>query len=115
MKKNKSYNIQIWCGLREGYGFVTHSIEDVYSICDHFIKTVGGECVSVTPTHFRYKDGFEDGVVIGFIQYPRFPVMKREKLRKAIELAKRLRRELGQIRVSVTTPKKTYLIEEEEK
>lgn len=114
MKKYKSYNIQIWCGLREGYTNITHSIEEVHFICDHFIDTMNGECVSITPTHFRYSNGFEDGVVIGFIQYPRFPVMKKEKLRKAIQLAESVRILLGQIRVTVTTPKKTYLIEEEE-
>lgn len=112
MKKNKSYNIQIWCGLREGYSNIIHTIEEVQAICDHFITSINGECVSITPTHFRYLNGFEDGVVIGFIQYPRFPVHKKEKLKRVLMLAEKLRVELNQIRVSIVTQKKTYLIEE---
>lgn len=41
-------------------------------ICRAYCDEIG-LCVTVTPTHYIYKDGQEQGVVVGLINYPRFP------------------------------------------
>lgn len=110
MKSKRSYNVQIWVGLREGYTNKHHTIQEVRRICDNWVNSVE-DCVSITPTEFRYVDGFEKGVVIGYIKYPRFPRTKKKIRKRAIVLGKLLMVELNQFRVSITTPSKTYLLE----
>ena len=110
MKITKGYNVQIWCGLKERDTEYLHSIEEVKTICQKFVDEVG-QCVSVTPTEFIYTKGNEEGVVVGFIIYPRFPKKKKQIRKQAIELAKILIVELCQYKVTVTTPTKSYMLE----
>lgn len=111
MKINKSYNIQIWCGLKETYdNSKIHTLDDVLKICDEFVNDKK-DCVSVTETNFRYVDGFEKGVVIGYINYPRFPRTFEEIEDRALELAEKLMLELNQYRVTVTTPRESFMLE----
>ncbi len=110
MKILKSYNVQVWCGLKERDTEVLHTIEEVNAICQKFVDEVG-ECVSVTPTEFIYTKGNENGVVIGFIQYPRFPRKKKQIKKRAIQLGTMLIFELNQYKVTVTTPSKSYMLE----
>ncbi len=114
MKKKKSYNVQIWCGLKECYNNErTHTVNDVRKLCDEFVNETK-DCVTITPTEFRYVDGNENGVVVGYIQYPRFPRSKREILKRALMLAEILMIELNQYRVTITTPNKSYMLENNE-
>ena len=80
---------------------------------DDYIKEVG-DCVTVTPTHFRYVDGEEPGVIIGWINYPRFPREPEEIKERAFNLAKHLMMMLNQERMSITTPDETYMLERDE-
>jgi len=112
MKSKRSYNVQMWVGLREEYSDRMHSIEEVQGECiEH---TLVGDCVTVTPTTFIYKNGFEAGAIVGYIQYPRFPRSRVQIRKRAFLLARKLMRRLGQLRVSVTTPYKTYMFERDE-
>jgi hypothetical protein len=110
MKVYKSYNTQIWVGLREAYTDKIHTIGDVEEIVDKFVNQVK-DCVTITPTDFRYVDGHEPGVIVGWINYPRFPRDPSEITERALELGKTLMYKLGQLRVSITTPEDTYMIE----
>jgi len=110
MKILKSYNVQVWCGLKERDTEYLHTIDEVKIISQKFVDEVG-ECVSVTPTEFIYTKGNENGVVVGFIQYPRFPRKKKEIKSRAIQLATILMFELNQYKVTVTTPKKSLMLE----
>jgi hypothetical protein len=111
MKKLKTYKVEIWVGLQEGYdNTVIHSIDDVRVICDKWVNDIKS-CVTITPTEFRYVDGSEPGVVIGLIAYPRFPKKKRVIKNHAFELAQILLIELKQKRLTVITPKKSYMLE----
>ena len=110
MKTKKGINIQVWCGLKERDTNVLHTIKEVKAICQKFVDEVG-ECVSVTPTDFIYTKGNEKGVNVGFIQYPRFPRKKKEIKRRAIQLATLLMFELNQYKVTITTPKKSIMLE----
>jgi len=113
MRTLKTYNAQIWVGLREAYGDTVHSIADVEKIVDRFVNDTK-DCVTITPTDFRYVDGHEPGVIIGWINYPRFPRTPSEITERALSLARTLLYELGQLRVSVTTPDDTYMLESAE-
>lgn len=111
MKILDSFNVQIWVGLKETYNDEKiHTIEDVYKICDEFVNDIK-DCVSVTETSFRYVDGFEKGVIVGYIQYPRFPRESYEIADRALKLAEKLMLELNQYRVTITTPKESVMLE----
>lgn len=66
-----------------------------------------GFCVTVTPTKYVYSFGQESGVIIGIINYPRFPKTICQLRKHAIELAKLLRTELKQESFTIYGPKKT--------
>lgn len=112
MRTVENYNIQIWLGHRSHY-------DDTYTNSEEVSKVIRGwcnekkQCVTVTPTKFIYVDGHEPGTIIGFINYPRFPMAKSEILNRALELGEILRKKFNQYRVSVTTDDTTYLLEDE--
>jgi hypothetical protein len=110
MKTEKSYNVQIWCGLRSGYSDKIYTIDDVRRICKIYIADIR-DCISITSTEFMYVDGSEPGVIIGWINYPRFPRTEIDIEDRALSLAKRLRDGLCQERVTITTPNYSYMIE----
>ena len=113
MKIEKSFNVQIWVGLKETYNDEKiHTIDDVYKICDDFVNDIK-DCVSVTETNFRYVDGFEKGAIVGYIQYPRFPRDSYEIADRALKLAEKLMIELNQYRVTITTPTESVMLENE--
>jgi hypothetical protein len=80
MKKVKSFNVQIWVGLKEGYDGIENPIDLVYNICNKYVNE-NIYCVSVTETKFFYYEGYENGAVIGLINYARFPSSKRKILK----------------------------------
>ena len=112
MKITESYNVQIWVGLRAGYSARIHPLDDVRNICDRFVNSVK-DCVTITPTEFRYVDGMEPGVIVGYINYPRFPRKPEEIEDRAIQLAEELMVGLEQNSVTVTTPTQTYMLSNE--
>ena len=111
MRTCENYEVKIWLGLREGYSkkyYPTHEVEEyIGNWCDA-VK----QCVTMTPTDFIYVGGGEPGLIIGFINYPRFPLEKQKILDRALELGELLKREFNQFRVSVTTPDTSYLLED---
>jgi len=111
--EEKSYNVQIWVGLRVGYSDEVHPIKDVEELVDEYVNEIK-DCVTITPTQFRYVNGNEPGVIVGYINYPRFPQPPEELTKRALELGEILMCGLGQNRVSVTTPDKTYMLERNE-
>jgi hypothetical protein len=111
MQITKAYNVQIWVGLQETYDEEKlHTIDEVENICQEFVNDVK-DCVTVTPTKFKYVNGGENGAVIGWISYPRFPRKRKEIRKRALFLAEKLMNELNQYRVTVTTPFKSYMLE----
>jgi hypothetical protein len=106
----ESFNAQIWVGLRVGYTDKLHTLDDVREICDRYVNDVK-YCVTITPTEFRYVDGNEPGVIVGLVNYPRFPISVPGLVTRATELAGYLMDELEQFRVTVTTPNKSYMLE----
>jgi len=113
MQITKAYNVQIWVGLKETYDKEKlHNINDVKLICEEFVNEVK-DCVTITPTTFKYVGGEENGAIIGWISYPRFSRKRKEIKKRALVLAEKLMYELNQYRVTVTTPFKSYMLENE--
>jgi hypothetical protein len=75
-------------------------------ICRDFCDEVG-LCVTLREAEYIYTDGVEIGVIVGLINYPRFPSDPREIINRALALADRLREELGQESYSIQTPEQT--------
>lgn len=63
-----------------------------------------GLCVTVTPTTYVYTGGQEEGVIVGLINYPRFPAEAGRIYATAEALAERLCVVLGQQSYTVQTP-----------
>lgn len=66
-----------------------------------------GLCVTVTPTTFVYTVGVEDGVAVGFVNYPRFPKSPDAILSRALAVADFLMDDLYQWSALVVTPVET--------
>jgi hypothetical protein len=113
MKTEQAYNVQLWCGLKEGYDGITHTITEVEDVCQKYVN-LQKTCITVTPTKFIYVDGKEDGFVIGFIAYPRFTKTKEQILGEAVDLGKILLKEFKQYRLTITTPDSSIMLEADE-
>ena len=72
-------------------------------ICREFCDARGW-CVTVTPTVYVYTDGDEAGVIVGVVNYPRFPSTPDELWAKAIGLADALRTGLAQTSALLQSP-----------
>lgn len=117
-----NYEAKIWLGLRKGYTESYYSQKMVAELVSTWC-TEKGQCVTITPTQFVYAktdetgEGMENGVVIGFINYPRYPLSEAEIRNRARELGKILMEEFDQYRVSITfypsMPGGTMMLENE--
>lgn len=117
MKITDNYEAKIWLGLREGYTKTYRDMNVVGKTIAEWCKKKE-QCVTMTPTSYIYVDGQEPGLIIGFINYARFPLSKAEIRNRAIELGDLLMKECKQYRVSVTfspaVPGGSMLLENEE-
>jgi hypothetical protein len=84
-------------------GDYSKAVESTKQYCDQ-----KGMCVTVTPTKYVYTGGEEDGVIVGIINYPRFPKYFHELFATAEEIAEKLCIDLGQQSYSIDTPKETH-------
>jgi hypothetical protein len=91
--------------------FVAGDLKRAEQICQIYCDQVG-LCVTVTPTQYVYSLGPSDelGVIVGLINYPRFPSTPADILAKAEALALRLIEGLKQQSATIQTPEQTYWI-----
>jgi len=113
MKIEPTLTADIYVGLREGYDGVTTSIADVRAALQKYVDAEGF-CVSVTETEFIYTKGNEPGLIVGLINYPRFPSSQDEIKNHALEIAMMLMRLCKQVRVSIVMKNYTILLEAED-
>ena len=117
MKVTDNHEATIWLGLREGYTETYHGSQEVAETIQKWC-TEKKQCVTMTPTSYIYVDGQEPGLIIGFINYARFPYSKAEIRNRAIELGELLMKRCKQYRISVTfyptNPGRSMLLENEE-
>lgn len=113
MKSVKTFTANIYVGLRIGYTGDSYGITHLEPLVQKYVNEVKLG-VTVTPTKFLYVDGYDDGAIIGLINYPRFPSTNDEIKQKAINLAKILLKRFQQERVSVVFSDETIMIEKED-
>jgi hypothetical protein len=87
--------------------FIAGDYDEARDICAAFCNAVG-LCVTVTRTAYIYTGGEETGVIVGLINYPRFPSEPGSILQAAKALALELMHKLDQQSVSIQTPDKTH-------
>lgn len=113
MNKCETWKGYIYLGLKEGYNGSCRHYKEVFPVIREYTDLVGW-AVTVTPTNFVYTGGEEPGVIIGAIQYPRFP--KEIKLIEShlYSLAHLLMTTFKQYRCTVEFPDRSYLLENED-
>lgn len=109
MKSVETITAKIYLGLREGYTDKVHTLDELKDFLQKYTNKVE-LCVTVTPTTFVYKDGREDGAVIGLINYPRFPTTKEKLEQTAEELAALCKEEYRQNRISIEFQDRTVML-----
>lgn len=109
MKTVKTITATIYVGLRHGYTKKICPVSRVRKAAQEYVNRVR-LCVTVTPTEFIYVEGSEPGVIVGLINYPRFPSTKKVIKKQAMELAEILKRTAQQLKVSVVLPESTIMI-----
>jgi len=113
MKTLPTYYANIYLGLRHGYSGTVTSIDHVREHLQSFCNDVKIG-VTLTPTEFIYVDGGEPGVIIGLINYPRFPRNVENIKRIALTIAEGLMELCHQERVSVVCSDETIMLEKDE-
>lgn len=112
MKIEKTFTANIYVGLRRGYTGDVCSVHSVRVWLKNFCDSnkVG---VTLTETEFLYVDGGEPGVIVGLIQYPRFPRPVEELKATALNIALGLMTLCQQERVSIVFSDETVMLEKE--
>lgn len=108
----KTYTATVYVGTKER---ATGEVRPL-GLAREYLKDFasgGGVCVSFTPTEFIYKDGMEPGIVVGLINYPRFPESLESIKAKALAIAEGLQAIYRQLKVSVVFPDETVMLEAE--
>jgi len=113
MKKLETFTANIYLGLRHGYSGKWSSVDEVRIWLQNYCNEVKLG-VTITPTEFVYVDGGEPGLVIGLINYPRFPSSVDGIKEKAIAIARGLMELCHQERVSIVFSDETIMLEKEE-
>lgn len=98
MKQTMSFPVSI---------FIAGDYETALQISQSYCDKVG-LCVTVSKTVYVYTGGSENGIIVGLINYPRFPTPETDIFRHALELAKSLRVGLDQQSFSIQTADDTY-------
>ena len=115
MKIENTFTATIYVSAKEHYDGITHTYQETEQICQKYLDKIYQYKqhlgLAITPTNFLYRNGGENGFIIGLINYPRFPSSDEEITRKAIEIAKMFLNKFSQYRISVVTSNCTYLID----
>ncbi len=83
--------------------YIAGDLARAEQVCREYCYSVG-HCVTVTPTRYVYKGGDETGVIVGLINYPRFPKAPEALLADAEQLGDLLMVALCQSSFTVETP-----------
>ena len=87
--------------------YIAGDLNQIEQTCRKFCYNIG-LCVTVTATNYIYTGGQELGVIVGLINYPRFPKKDVEIKSTAFKLAVLLMKENYQHSFTIETPTKTY-------
>jgi len=104
-----TFEVKLYIGLKEGYKGEHTPYEIWFCIISSYVDRVG-LCVSVKKTQYIYTNGCEDGLEIGFINYPRFPSNPTTIISHAFNLAHELLLGCNQMNVTVVAPGQTTML-----
>jgi len=93
--------------------FIAGRAADIEDQCRTYCDEIGF-CVTCTPTNFIYRNGEEEGYIVGLINYPRFPLTPDELWQHAETLAERLRIEADQDSYTIQAPDRTVFFSHRE-
>ena len=95
-----TYPVSIF--IATGFARIEHVQKFCREHCDEH-----GLCVTITPTQYCYTGGEEAGVIVGLINYPRFPSSPVAIWQRAEQLGAVLREQLKQESYTIQAPDKT--------
>ena len=107
--KVEKFTASIHVGLHVRNAGITHSISAAENICQKYCDETGF-CVSVTSTKYVYSNGWEQGAIVGILNYPRFAQSPDELRERTIILATELMLGLEQMRVTIDFPNDTVML-----
>jgi hypothetical protein len=109
MTKVPTFTATIYVGLKHHYDGDVMPFEEVEKIIQDYVDRIG-LCVTVTRTKYLYTKGNEPGIIVGFINYPRFPSTSDDIRYKSLDLAQILLKECKQMQLSIVFPDETLMI-----
>ena len=89
--------------------FIAGDYEAAHQCCQRYCDDIG-LCVTIARTSYVYTEGAEGGVIIGLINYPRFPSEPEAIFSRAMDLGHVLRRALLQESFTVQAPDRTVWV-----
>lgn len=105
-----SFTVTVHVGLKcRATGLITDRVV-VLNAIQKYVDSVG-LCVSVTFTDYLYSGGNEPGVVVGLINYPRFPLASEQIRAHALVIAEVLLKLCKQLKATIVTPIETVMID----
>ena len=113
MGQVQTYTAAIYCGRKVGYSGDILPVSIAQELIQQYVDDVG-LCVTLTETTFIYTNGNEPGLIVGLINYPRFPSTPDAVQAHAEELARRLRTAYQQLGVTVVASGGTRWMPSEE-
>lgn len=108
MVKVETFTATIYVGLKHHYEGEVMPFEQVEDIIQRWVDGIG-MCVTVTRTKYVYTKGNEPGIIVGFINYPRFPSTPGDIAYRVFDLAQILLKECKQMQLSIVFPDETIL------
>jgi hypothetical protein len=108
-----SYSISLYVGFKNMSDETQQDIKLAKHICQKYCDDMG-LCVTVTPTEYIYTNGNENGCIVGFINYPRFPQTEYQLITHAKNIGYILKSKYNQSKISIVTPDKTLMISDDD-
>lgn len=110
MKIGPTYYANLYVGTRVSYTDDVLATEHARKVCQDYCNQVGLG-LSFTQTEFIYVHGKEPGIIVGLINYPRFPTSTAGIKLHALSLGKQLLEVMKQERLSIVFPEETIMLE----
>ena len=107
--KVETFTATIYCGLRNRDTGCVHPVSYARELLQKYTDAVG-LCVTLTETEYIYTRGSEKGIIVGLINYPRFPSSTEKIKQQALLIAEILMLNLEQYRVTVVFPDLTVML-----
>jgi len=107
IKKHERGSIGEWISKSEKPFFIHLYVAGSYETAERCCREAcfpSGLCVTIEPVRYIFGGGSEDGVRVGFIQYPPFPENEQDIYAKAENLGKRICEEGFQFSFTLVTP-----------